>query len=351
MKFKTGDKVKFLNDVGGGVITKLLKNDTASVLCYDGFEVPALTSELMLDNEKISYDQKFTSETKGKIEIPIINAKPDIVKQPLYTQNPDVNCYIALRPKQISQIGETDLEVLVINDSNYYISYTYAYRINSQYSAVCGELEPNSKTFTILAHTKEEYKDDLHISAQILFFDKKPYNYREPASKQFDLKATKFFKSSSYSENDFLDEKAIILTIIEENALKIAMSKISSEDILKTVTKKESENISLNTAKQARKRITNSIKEVDLHIHELVENEAGMSPKDKLDLQLDIFRKEMKSAISDKVNKIIFIHGVGNGTLKIEIRKELQTKFKNFEFQDASFKEYGYGATMVIISK
>jgi dsDNA-specific endonuclease/ATPase MutS2 len=44
---------------------------------------------------------------------------------------------------------------------------------------------------------------------------------------------------------------------------------------------------------------------------------------------------------------VVFIHGVGNGTLKLEIRRELEKKDKILTFQDASFKEYGYGATMV----
>jgi hypothetical protein len=40
---------------------------------------------------------------------------------------------------------------------------------------------------------------------------------------------------------------------------------------------------------------------------------------------------------------------VGNGTLKIEIRKELDRMKNKLDYQDASFKEYGYGATMVKI--
>ena len=36
--------------------------------------------------------------------------------------------------------------------------------------------------------------------------------------------------------------------------------------------------------------------------------------------------------------RLFFIHGVGNGTLKLELRKELSTKYKKYYFQDASFK-------------
>ena len=50
-----------------------------------------------------------------------------------------------------------------------------------------------------------------------------------------------------------------------------------------------------------------------------------------------------------KGQKIVFIHGKGNGILKNSILTELKTKYKNYYYQDASFREYGFGATMVTI--
>lgn len=91
----------------------------------------------------------------------------------------------------------------------------------------------------------------------------------------------------------------------------------------------------------------NMIKEIDLHLHELVASEKGMSNFDKLSLQLSTARKELESAISNKHQKIIFIHGIGEGILK----SELQLLFKKYpvSFQDASYTEYGLGATEVRI--
>ena len=88
-------------------------------------------------------------------------------------------------------------------------------------------------------------------------------------------------------------------------------------------------------------------KEVDLHIHELIENEIGMSNYEKLSLQLRVAQKELENAISNRQPKIIFIHGRGAGVLK----KELKSLFKKYhvDFHDASFIEYGQGATEVVI--
>lgn len=51
----------------------------------------------------------------------------------------------------------------------------------------------------------------------------------------------------------------------------------------------------------------------------------------------------------NKGQKIVFIHGKGDGILKNAILKELSSKYKSAYYQDASFREYGYGATMVTI--
>lgn len=89
------------------------------------------------------------------------------------------------------------------------------------------------------------------------------------------------------------------------------------------------------------------IKEVDLHIHELIDSEKGMSNFDKLSLQVNTARKELEAAIAKKQSKIIFIHGRGEGVLKKELRT-LCSKYP-VEFHDASYMEYGMGATEVLI--
>ncbi len=57
----------------------------------------------------------------------------------------------------------------------------------------------------------------------------------------------------------------------------------------------------------------------------------------------------MEENKNKKDQKIIFIHGKGDGVLKKTILDELKSKYKNAYYQDASFREYGFGATMVTI--
>lgn len=88
---------------------------------------------------------------------------------------------------------------------------------------------------------------------------------------------------------------------------------------------------------------------VDLHADQLLETTAGMSSGNILDYQLDVFRRVLDRYKNNKGQKIIFIHGKGEGVLRQAIIHELNYKYKHFQYQDASFQEYGYGATQVTI--
>jgi dsDNA-specific endonuclease/ATPase MutS2 len=88
---------------------------------------------------------------------------------------------------------------------------------------------------------------------------------------------------------------------------------------------------------------------VDLHIHELVDNTRGLSNADMLNMQIDKFREVMDANLKNHGQKIVFIHGKGEGVLRQALTKELNYRYKKHDVQDASFQEYGYGATQVTI--
>ena len=88
---------------------------------------------------------------------------------------------------------------------------------------------------------------------------------------------------------------------------------------------------------------------VDLHIGELVDNIHGLSNADMLNLQVDEFMRVMDENLKNKGQKIVFIHGKGEGVLRNALMKELNHRYKGHDVQDASFREYGFGATQVTI--
>ena len=89
------------------------------------------------------------------------------------------------------------------------------------------------------------------------------------------------------------------------------------------------------------------ILEVDLHINKLTNSIKNMDNYDLLNLQLDTAKNKIEFAISKRISKIIFIHGVGEGVLKSELHRLL--KKYPIKFYDASYQKYGLGATEVYV--
>ena len=88
--------------------------------------------------------------------------------------------------------------------------------------------------------------------------------------------------------------------------------------------------------------------EVDLHIEKLVNSSRGMSNYDILTLQTDTAKRQIEFAMRKRIQKIVFIHGVGEGVLKAEL-DYLFSRYDNLKFYDADYQKYGVGATEVYI--
>jgi len=88
--------------------------------------------------------------------------------------------------------------------------------------------------------------------------------------------------------------------------------------------------------------------EVDLHIDKLVKSYKHMTNYDILTLQIDTAARQLNFAISKRIPKMVFIHGVGQGVLKEELYY-LLNKYDGIKFYSADYQKYGAGATEVYI--
>lgn len=99
-----------------------------------------------------------------------------------------------------------------------------------------------------------------------------------------------------------------------------------------------------NKPKKSRK--DDFVLEVDLHIEKLVPNKKGMSNYDILNLQMETAKRQLEFAIKNRIPKLVFIHGVGEGVLKEELYFFLK-RYDNLTFQEGNYQKYGLGATEV----
>ena len=88
--------------------------------------------------------------------------------------------------------------------------------------------------------------------------------------------------------------------------------------------------------------------EVDLHIEKLVSNTHGMSAYDMLDCQLETARRQLEFALRRRLQRVVFIHGKGEGVLKAELAT-LFRRYEGLQVREADYQEYGLGATEVYI--
>ncbi len=105
---------------------------------------------------------------------------------------------------------------------------------------------------------------------------------------------------------------------------------------------------SITKKKTTKKDRAQPAMEVDLHIHQLVNSSKGMTNYDMLNLQLSTAKRKLEFAIAKRIQRIVFIHGVGEGVLKLEL-ETLFRRYDNIKYYDASYQKYGLGATEVYI--
>lgn len=148
-------------------------------------------------------------------------------------------------------------------------------------------------------------------------------------------------------ENDFFEEDAMVYPIVRNDVPEKELL-VSAADLKEAMYQKAQED---RRASQTivKKKSDSAVLEVDLHITELLDNTNGLSNADMLTYQLDKFHEILGKYANHKGQKIVFIHGKGDGVLRKAIEKELKTRYKQYYYQDASFREYGFGATMVTI--
>jgi hypothetical protein len=352
MVLKIGDKVRFLNEVGGGRITSIVSEDIVNVETNDGFEVPTRVNNLIVVNSPDMYE---SGRTRNTVAAPKPVAPPakkaTKPEEPWFsdknqlTTKEEPQYLFVLVPEIPANPPTGNISMYLVNNCNDTLLFRFAQKTKYNYETVsAGSLSPNSKTY--LGLIKSDMIAELPVYCfQLLRFRKRTKELEPFIQKEITLSAVKFYKQNSFVTTK-LFKVPVMLFQINENPLKAELEKLTERDFQKVTVSKEPKKKEQVVALPNAEMI-----EVDLHIHELLDNCSNLTNAEMVTVQMKKFDEEMAKAIKSETKKIVFIHGVGNGTLKNELRRELQRKYAKYNFQDASFREYGYGATMVIIRK
>lgn len=349
---KIGDKVRFLSEVGGGIVRGFQGKDVALVEGEDGFEIPMLIKECVVvqtDDYNIPLKSVKKPEVPVSEEEEVEEEKPITYRAPEIRGNDILNVYLAYVPQDIKAISSTTFDAYLVNDSNYFIDYLYLSAEGKSWTLRSrGTVKPNMKM-----HLEEFEKSALngmeHVAVQLLAYkDDRTFLLKNAVNTELRIDTVKFYKLHTFQQTDFFAEPALVYDIVRDDE-EVKQVYVSADDIKDALLHKNTQpDIPAKLQKKLHK-VKNDIVEVDLHIHELLDDTTGLGNAEMLNYQLDVFRKTLDEYKNKKGQKIVFIHGKGDGVLRRAILDELKRKYKNYPSQDASFREYGFGATMVTI--
>jgi hypothetical protein len=348
MNIKIGDRVKFINDVGGGIVTAYLDEKTIEVQDEDGFEIPILATEVLLESEEgFGWD----GQNKPRNEIKHENSLQQEAKvKPgdFSFKKFDGEILLAIVPENDKLLHVSDLKLYLINDSNYSIQYIIS-QVDSKINEFVkqGILEPETK-LEIKKYNQSTLSKIKQINLQGIMFKEGLFELQKQVNKTFNLENLSFYKASTFKENDYFDNNAYLNDFAEFN-LEDAVNKLNSNELMNVSLQKEKLNENHDRASLPAKKKATDIEEVDLHIESIIDDHENLSKGEIVEIQLNRFETALETVRKSNQKKVVFIHGVGNGRLKHELRKKLDRKYPELRYQDASFKEYGYGATLVYL--
>ncbi|MEY4594778.1 MAG: hypothetical protein RIQ47_1188 [Bacteroidota bacterium] len=340
--FQPGDKVRFLNESIEGEIIRKIGGDRFEVVDKDGFTHHVGQRELVA----ISF---VPSPNSTEQELP---TAPPVVKPIAKTDDPnhliqyfeeDGTVYGVLELLDPASPLTSDVALWLINATDMHLTFV-AVREKGDYRThpVVGQLKPRSEHSVDIYAQDQLYKMD-GVEFQFIFYSTSEFRPRSPLVKHMGLRPGELLEAASRSGNVFERTVKIPLVVLREEQVDVTK-------LLKRFTVDEDD---MRTRQQIGRgkgakafSVLSREKVVDLHIDALLKDTSGMSAGQMIAYQLSVFDKEMNLALLDHLNRITFVHGVGNGVLRSAIREELK-KFDHIHFSDAPTEKFGNGATQV----
>jgi hypothetical protein len=340
--------------VGGGIVTTFHGKDQVLVEDEDGFDVPVLISECVVigevDRRMENKDPEPYIPPEKHVAAPKDNSGDKINSIKETPQGERLNISLAFLPVEPQSFIQSSFETYFINESNYFLYINYMNcKNNSWTSRYHGLIEPDTKIF-IEEFGKTEINELEHVCVQMIAFKEgHAFSLKNALSVELRLDTVKFYKLHCFTNNVFFDDDALIIPLVENDIPEKQML-VSAADIHQAIFERKKEERRTPQPAARSSKPANNIIEVDLHINQLLDTTSGMDNAGIIKYQLSKFHETMKANSGKKGQKIVFIHGKGEGVLRSALEKELKTTYKSLcRFQDASFREYGFGATLVSI--
>lgn len=362
---KIGDTVRYLNTTGGGKIVKITGN--IAYVDEDGFETPVLLRECVVvapagapEPRRDVMQSPRTAAAAAAPERPAPVAAMASVAEPETeeeeyeeTEGGDVlNVVLGFEATDLRNLSQSSFEAYLVNDSNYMLDYAIMTRADEDSLWTLrrrGSAEPNMQVFAFeFGRADLPAMDRIAVQLTACKTGGRTFALKPAVQIERRLDTTRFARLHCFARNRYFDSPVIAIDIVRDD--KAAMPvKVDKAVLEKAMAEKRRQDRPVARKPQPAKPKAGDIVEVDLHAGELFDDLRGLSNADILNAQIDRFRAEMDRHLRTPGIRLVFIHGKGNGVLREALMKELTHRYKGHDVQDASFREYGFGATQVTI--
>jgi hypothetical protein len=330
MNYRIGDKVIFLNESGGGMISSLPSAGTVGVTTDDGFEIHYHVSQLILVSRGTEMPEE-TEEEKYGLQDTLFDklTKPEGIYLGFVTEG--------------STPMTSDIEFYLINKTNYTVQYIVSRKDGLKQKLIrTGDAGAASEEY-LDTFTGKNASVLEQVLVQLLFYNETTFPARQPLFKTLQINTLRLQSPEYYKDEHGL--KLQVVAVAEpprKHDPQVLISHVDEYRKDKTRTGKK-----MSDADHDFTLLMGADEVVDLHIESLTDDYTGMSNAEIVNLQLTAFRRAMDKAIVSRLHKITFIHGVGKGKLKEELRKELN-HYPGASYRNAPMHKFGFGATEVV---
>ncbi len=359
MKLKVGDKVKFLNESGGGVVSKILSATMVNVAIEDSFDVPVMTNELVkIQSDEEDLSKQFFSEDynvdlearKNEENSPLQETyqRESPIQYALTQSQGTKGVYLAYVPQQQNWLVTGLIDLYLYNNTEYELMFNISLRSQDVkfYSADSGSMKAKTRIL-IGSFDRDDLETWVSGIVQTIYIPKVTAEVPLPGHYVFKVKPSRFYKEDAYKANFLMREKAILQLLTDVNNVEIHSEDVFSLKFEANKPKEQKAKIVKKKELIDKHKIGDKKAEVDLHISALRDDFNTMKANEILNYQLQYCRQAIDNALVNQYKSVVFIHGIGNGTLKNEIRKIL--KEYDVSVRNASFQQYGTGAIEVQI--
>lgn len=381
-----GDKVRFLNATGGGKVTGFRGKDIVLVEDETGFEIPCMINEVVaVETDQYNFVHKAKKTVTKEVAAPELQEKPTSLRAALaahaqgtaadddevetdiadlrmtFRARPverrggdELNLYLGFLPSDAKTLSTTTFETYIINDSNYYVRFLLLTQEGTTYHLRHeGVAEPNMKVY-LETFDRDALPEIERLTVAVMAYKTdRGFAFKQPMSITVRLDGRKFYKLHTFHPSAFFEDAAYICELVRDDqpARHAAME---ADNLKEAIEAPKAASKALPARNEGalpgfKGTDRNGLIEVDLHIESLVDDTRGMDARSMLDYQLATVGKYLDAHRKERGRRIVFIHGKGDGILRNAIIALLKSKYRNCTHQDASFQEYGFGATMVTI--